>query len=118
MNNSSKPIINKVKEAIPVEANEVTNDLPNKGPINYLFGSMTGITLSFLGYRVSKSVVIYFSLHSLVYKSPMAQSISSGLKTLIEGMCFLATFSFGFIGLGLFLVFIKSLFDGNSTETD
>jgi hypothetical protein len=31
------------------------------------------------------------------------------MKTLIVGMCFLATFSFAFIGLGLFLTFLRSL---------
>jgi hypothetical protein len=31
------------------------------------------------------------------------------MKTLIVGMCFLATFSFAFIGLGLLLVLVRSL---------
>jgi len=31
------------------------------------------------------------------------------MKTLIVGMCFLATFSFAFIGLGLLVVFLRSL---------
>ncbi|MBM5827816.1 MAG: DUF3082 domain-containing protein, partial [Cyanobacteria bacterium M_surface_7_m2_040] len=38
-----------------------------------------------------------------------AQSIATALKTLIVGMAFLATFSFAFIGLGLLLVFVRSL---------
>jgi hypothetical protein len=31
------------------------------------------------------------------------------MKTLIVGMCFLASFSFAFIGLGLVVVFVRSL---------
>ena len=41
-----------------------------------------------------------------------------GFKTLIIGISFLATFTFGFIGLGLFLVFIRSLIEGNKDKTD
>ena len=43
---------------------------------------------------------------------------ASGFKTLIIGISFLATFTFGFIGLGLFLVFIRSLIEGNKDKTD
>jgi hypothetical protein len=34
------------------------------------------------------------------------------MKTLIVGMSFLATFTFAFVGLGLFLTFIRSLLPG------
>ena len=34
------------------------------------------------------------------------------IKTLIVGMTFLATFTFAFVGLGLFLTFIRSLMPG------
>jgi hypothetical protein len=38
------------------------------------------------------------------------------VKTLVVGMSFLATFSFLFIGLGLFLTFVRSLVPaGNAT---
>jgi cytochrome c biogenesis protein CcdA len=39
----------------------------------------------------------------------VAQSIATAVKTLVVGMCFLATFSFAFIGLGLLLTFFRSL---------
>jgi hypothetical protein len=39
----------------------------------------------------------------------VAQSIATAVKTLVMGMCFLATFSFAFIGLGLLMVFVRSL---------
>jgi hypothetical protein len=38
------------------------------------------------------------------------------LKTLLIGMSFLATFSFAFIGLGLFIVFLRSLFTGEHPD--
>ena len=58
----------------------------------------------------------YFTLHSPHYSSAIAQSAASGLKTLVIGTSFLATFSFTFIGLGLFIVFIRSLFDGKDLD--
>ena len=91
---------------------------PQKGPISFLSGSITSLSFSFLSLFISKKIVIYFSIHSPNYSSPFAQSIASGFKTLIIGISFLATFTFGFIGLGLFLVFIRSLIEGNKDKTD
>ena len=91
---------------------------PKKGPLNFLSGAITSVLLAWLSLSLSKKVVIYFSLHSPDYASPIAQSVASGFKTLIIGISFLATFTFGFIGLGLILVFFRSLFDGRSIEAD
>jgi uncharacterized membrane protein YgaE (UPF0421/DUF939 family) len=54
-------------------------------------------------------VVNHYSLHPPAYSSAIAQSIATAVKTLVVGMTFLATFSFGFIALGLSLVFLRSL---------
>jgi len=51
----------------------------------------------------------HYSLHPPAYSSAIAQSIATAVKTLVVGMTFLATFSFGFIALGLSLVFLRSL---------
>ena len=75
-----------------------------KGPLSFLSGSITSLSFSFLSLFISKKIVLYFSIHTPNYSSPIAQSIASGFKTLIIGISFLATFTFGFIGLGLFLV--------------
>jgi hypothetical protein len=48
-------------------------------------------------------------MHPPAYSSAIAQSIATAVKTLVVGMTFLATFSFGFIALGLSLVFLRSL---------
>tara|TARA_Y100001968_G_scaffold50564_1_gene41265 strand:+ start:40376 stop:40744 length:369 start_codon:yes stop_codon:yes gene_type:complete len=93
-------------------------DIQKKGPLSFLSGAITSILFAFISLWISQNTVVYFSLHSKVYDSPIAQSIASGLKTLVIGMCFLATFTFGFIGLGLIIVFIRSLFDGKETETE
>ena len=58
---------------------------------------------------MSRRVVGYYLERPPTTASAVAQSIATALKTLLVGMCFLATFSFAFIGLGLFLVFIRSL---------
>ncbi len=88
-----------------------------KGPLSFLSGALTSVVLAVLCWRISKSLVVYFTLHSLSYSSPIAQNIASGFKTLIIGISFLATFSFSFIGLGLTLVFFRSLFDGKTKES-
>ena len=89
---------------------------PKKGPLSFLSGSITSLSFSLLSLFISKKIVLYFSIHSPNYSSPVAQSIASGFKTLIIGISFLATFTFGFIGLGLFLVFIRSLIEGNNEK--
>ena len=91
---------------------------PKKGPLSFLSGSITSLLFSILSLFISKKIVLYFSIHTPNYSSPIAQSIASGFKTLIIGISFLATFTFGFIGLGLFLVFIKSLIEGKKEKKD
>jgi len=92
--------------------------LSKKGPFSFFSGALTSGLLAWLCLGLSQKMVVYFTVHSSVYSSPIAQSVASGFKTLVIGMCFLATFTFGFIGLGLTLVFIRSLFDSKSPDTD
>ena len=91
---------------------------PSKGPLSFLSGSITSFSFGLLSLFISKKIVLYFSIHTPNYSSPIAQSIASGFKTLIVGISFLATFTFGFIGLGLFLVFIRSLIGANNEKPD
>ena len=105
------------KELIKVDEREVSeiNASQKKGPLSFLSGAITSGLLAWLSFVLSQQVVIYFTLHSPDYTSPIAQSVASGFKTLVIGISFLATFTFGFIGLGLILVFFRSLFDGRSS---
>ena len=109
-------------ESKQTEKNKTSNsDLdsrPKKGPASFLSGAMTSGLLEWLCLGISQKTVIYFTNHSPNYNSAFAQSIASALKTLVVGMCFLATFTFGFIGIGLTLVFIRSLFDAKPTNSD
>ena len=91
---------------------------PKKGPLSFLSGALTSFFFAWLSFLLSKKVVIYFVLHSPNYTSQFAQSIASAMKTLAIGMCFLATFTFAFIGLGLSIVFIRSLFPDKVQEDD
>ena len=93
-------------------------DSQKKGPVSFLSGAITSGLFAWLCLILSQKTVIYFTLHSTVYSSPIAQSVASGFKTLVIGICFLATFTFGFIGLGLTLVFVRSLFDGKTVDAD
>jgi len=87
-----------------------TKNYPTKGPLNFLIGSITSFSLFIILYLISKNIAIYFATHRPSNNSEMVQSISTSLNTLIVGLSFLATFSFAFIGFGLFIVFIRSFF--------
>ena len=82
---------------------------PRKGPLSFLSGALTSGLLCWLCLGLSKGLAAYFALHPPTASSAIGQSIATALKTLLVGMAFLATFSFGFIALGLSLVFLRSL---------
>ena len=83
---------------------------PEKGPLSFLTGSITSFILFIAFYKLSIAISIYFSTHKPINNSEIVQNISSSLNTLIIGLSFLATFSFGFIGLGLLIVFFRTFF--------
>ena len=87
-----------------------TQNIPEKGPLSFISGSLTSFLLCIFFYFISNKIAIYFSLHKPTNSSEIVQSISSSINTLIIGLSFLLTFSFAFIGLGLFIVFIRSFF--------
>ena len=120
MNSSKNGFKNESDELVNPSSNakEATNSELKKGPLSFLSGSFTSLLFCLLSLFISKKIVLYFSIHTPNYSSQIAQSIASGFKTLIIGISFLATFTFGFIGLGLFLVFIRSLIEGNKKKKD
>ena len=88
--------------------NSLSQNIPEKGPISYITGSLTSFVICIFFYILSTKIAIYFALHKPSNSSEIVQSISSSINTLIIGLSFLLTFSFGFIGLGLFIIFIRS----------
>ncbi len=100
--NHEKTITNK-------ENIEIQNS-SEKGPISFLTGSLTSFVLCIFFYFISNKIAIYFSMHKPVNSSEIVETISSSINTLIVGLSFLLTFSFAFVGLGLFIVFIRSFF--------
>ena len=90
--------------------NNTENNIPEKGPLNFIVGSLTSFLLFIFFYFLSSKIAIYFSIHKPSNSSEIVQNISSSINTLIIGLSFLLTFSFGFIGIGLFIVFIRSFF--------
>ena len=88
----------------------LANITPEKGPLNFIVGSFTSFLLFIIFYLLSNKIAIYFSLHKPSNSSEIVQNISSSINTLIIGLSFLLTFSFAFIGIGLFIVFIRSFF--------
>ena len=86
----------------------VNQNNPEKGPLSFITGSLTSFLLCIFFYFISNKIAIYFSLHKPSNSSEIVQNISSSINTLIIGLSFLLTFSFAFIGLGLFIVFIRS----------
>ena len=88
----------------------IENNAPEKGPLNFIVGSLTSFFLFIVFYFLSNKISIYFSIHKPSNSSEIVQNISSSINTLIIGLSFLLTFSFAFIGFGLFIVFIRSFF--------
>ena len=88
----------------------IEKTLPQKGPLNFFVGSLTSFLLFIFFYFLSNKIAIYFSIHKPSNSSEIVQNISSSINTLIIGLSFLLTFSFAFIGIGLFIVFIRSFF--------
>jgi len=92
----------------------IENNIPEKGPLNFIVGSLTSFLLFIFFYFLSNKIAIYISIHITSNSSELVQNISSSINTLIIGLSFLLTFSFAFIGIGLFIVFIRSFFLKNS----
>ncbi len=114
-NNSDSPI--EEKSDVSIEDAGKEEGRPSKGPLSYFSGAVTSLLLAWVSLAVSRRAVAYFVAHQPNYSSAIAQSIASGLKTLVIGMTFLATFTFAFIGLGLTLVFLRSLLGGNRIDS-
>ena len=111
--------MNNAKQDSPkktIKGSSHLDENPKKGPLSFLSGALTSLMLGWLCLGLSQRIVLYFTIHSPNYSSAFAQSVASGFKTLVVGISFLATFTFGFIGLGLTLVFFRSLFDGKSVD--
>ena len=85
-------------------------NIKEKGPLNFIVGSFTSFSLFIFFYFISNKIAIYFALHKPSNSSEIVQKISSSINTLVIGLSFLLTFSFAFIGFGLFIVFIRSFF--------
>jgi len=88
----------------------IENPITEKGPLNFIVGSLTSFLLFVFFYFLSNKIAIYFSIHKPSNSSEIVQSISNSINTLIIELSFLLTFSFAFIGIGLFIVFIRSFF--------
>jgi hypothetical protein len=85
---------------------------PRKGPLSFISGSLTSFGLGWLALQLSFRVLGWYAERPPHYTARLAQNIAVFMKTLIVGMSFLATFTFAFVGLGLFLTFIRSLLPG------
>ena len=101
-----------IKNIIVAENNneDIEKSISEKGPLNFIIGSLTSFLLFIFFYFLSNKIAIYFSIHKPSNSSEIVQNISSSINTLIIGLSFLLTFSFAFIGIGLFIVFIRSFF--------
>jgi hypothetical protein len=102
--------------APPLASAESVDQRPRKGPLSFLSGALTSGLLAWLSLGLSQKVVGYYAEHPPHYSAQIAQSIATALKTLIVGMCFLATFSFAFIGIGLALTFLRSLLQPRNSQ--
>ena len=109
---ASKTASDTVSTRARTTAADATTPRQRKGPLSFLTGSITSFGLGWCALQLSYRVVGYYAEHPPHYDVRFAQSIATFLKTLFVGMTFLATFTFAFVGLGLFLTFIRSLMPG------
>ena len=84
-------------------------EAPRKGPLSFLSGAVTSGLLAWVCLLLCQRVITYYTLHPPHYEARVAQSIATAVKTLVVGVSVLATFSFAFVGVGLLLVFVRSL---------
>lgn len=109
MSETPDPITTAVPAAEPAERRR-------KGPLSFLSGSLTSLGLGWLCLQLARRLVVHYTNHPPQFSSRLAQSIGVAMKTLAVGMSFLATFTFAFVGLGLFLVFLRSLLPAGPAE--
>ena len=118
MTDQNQNVLHSSEDQNEINTKEKTDQRSSKGPLSFLSGALTSFLFAWLSFLLSKKVVLYFVLHTPNYTSQFAQSIASAMKTLAIGMCFLATFTFAFIGIGLIIVFVRSFFQDKSLLDD
>jgi len=112
MSDSSDPSAPSPPGAPAPEGEEGASRDLRKGPLSFLSGALTSGLLAWLALGLSGRVVAYYAAHPPHYSARVAQSIATAVKTLVVGMTFLATFTFAFVAIGLFLTFLRSLWLG------
>jgi len=117
MSDSIPPSTPSNSQALTTESGDPSSGL-RKGPLSFLSGALTSGLLAWFSLSLSRRVVAYYGAHPPHYSTQVAQSIATAVKTLVVGMAFLATFSFAFVGIGLFLTFLRSLWSTPSTQRD
>jgi hypothetical protein len=95
----SQPEVSKSQGEIPVQ----------KGPLSYLSGSLTSALFCGSALSITWRIIGYYNERPPHYSQRVAQSIATAVKTLLVGTGCLATFTFGLISIGLFLLLIRSL---------
>nr|YP_002048901.1 hypothetical protein PCC_0242 [Paulinella chromatophora]ACB42691.1 hypothetical protein PCC_0242 [Paulinella chromatophora] len=119
-NGNSNELIKTIKAISNHASNNLNKSNENQAKgrsLNFLSGSLTSILLAWLSLKLSQEAIKYFFYHPSTSSSIIAINIAKALKTLAIGMTFLATFSFTFIGFGLFLVFIRSLLPSDKRDS-
>jgi len=114
MSDSSDPSSPSPPGAPAPEGEEGASRDLRKGPLSFLSGALTSGLLAWLALGLSGRVVAYYAAHPPHYSARVAQSIATAVKTLVVGMTFLATFTFAFVAIGLFLTFLRSLWLGTN----
>ena len=66
----------------------IEKNVPEKGPLNFIAGSLTSFLLFIFFYFLSNKVAIYFAIHKPSNSSEIVQNISSSINTLIVGLSF------------------------------
>jgi len=83
-------------------------------PLRCFTGAFIAGSLGILLYRLTQAVAYSFATHPLHSHSQIAQSLSTAVRTLVVGLCTMATGVFSIAALGLLGLGIQILWQSKS----
>ncbi|BCX11145.1 MAG: hypothetical protein KatS3mg067_0083 [Thermosynechococcus sp.] len=86
--------------------------LPSKtNPLHCLTGALIAGTLGLLLYRLTGAIAYLFASHAVSTHNQLVYSLAVAVRTLVVGLCTLATGVFSIIALGLVALTLQLLWE-------
>lgn len=84
---------------------------PKTNPLRCLTGALIAGTLGMLLYRLTGAIAYVFATHAVSYHNQLVYSLAVAVRTLVVGLCTLATGVFGIIAVGLVALTLQLLWE-------